>query len=202
MNKKNILIVFTRNPELGKVKTRLAKDIGAEKALMIYEILLEHTSKVIELLPCEKAIYYSEAIPKNDYWKTSYKKEVQVGADLGSRMCFAFEKSFDQGYAKAVLIGSDLMDLKEEHITKAFDALDESDVVIGPALDGGYYLIGLKNLNLSIFQHKNWGTNSVLNETLADLKNSNITLLESLNDIDTYDDLKMNEKLNSIINNG
>ena len=188
---KNLLIIFTRNPELGKVKTRLAKSIGDKNALTIYKTLLDRTEKTTRNLNCDKAVYYSVKIRKNDIWDASiYQKHRQHGDDLGIRMLNAFSESFNNNYDKVAIIGSDLFDLKSNHINDAFKALDNNDIVIGPAHDGGYYLLGMKSLYSQVFKNKNWGTSTVFKETKNDLKNENIYLLETLNDIDVYDDLK------------
>jgi len=195
MNSK-LVIIFVRNPELGKVKTRLAKTIGNASALNIYKLLLNHTETTVHNLDCDKAIYYSEEIKDNDIWDASiYQKHLQKGSDLGERMQNAFEQAFNNNYDKVVIVGSDLYDLKASHIEKAFDRLDQNDTVIGPAEDGGYYLLGLKELNAQVFLNKSWGTSSVLEATLRDLKFKNVHLLEKLNDIDTFEDLKNNSEL-------
>ena len=193
---KNLILVFVRNPELGKVKTRLAKTIGASAALKTYTILLSHTESVLQALPYDKVVYYSEEIQKNDLWsETLYFKKLQKGADLGSRMKHAFGMVFRELYDKVVIVGSDLYDLKPTHIEDAFEALDDHDLVIGPSLDGGYYLLGMKELHSAVFENKVWGTNSVLKATLNDLKQQNVKLLEALNDIDTFEDLKAHPEL-------
>lgn len=198
--KNNLLLVFTRNPELGKVKTRLAKTIGDEAALKTYKILLAHTANSIKKIDCDKAIYYSVKVRTNDGWNETYQKHQQLGEDLGVRMYNAFKKAFESGYSKVVIIGSDLFDLQEKHINTAFERLTNNDVVIGPAEDGGYYLLGLKKENKAIFKHKNWGTSTVLKDTLQNLNEHSISYLEVLNDIDTYEDLKKNTKLKQLIN--
>jgi len=188
---KNLIIIFTRNPELGKVKTRLAKTIGDEPALNIYKYLLEHTEKTIQNIASDKAVYYSVKIKNNDIWDNKiYQKHLQQGDDLGFRMFNAFENGFDNNYEKIIIVGSDLLDLQPKHIEEAFLKLDNHDVIIGPALDGGYYLLGMKKLYSQIFKNKKWGTASVRKNTLQDLKNESVFLLEELNDIDTYDDIK------------
>ena len=188
---KNLLIVFTRNPELGKVKTRLAKSIGDEIALTIYKTLLDRTEKTTRNLTCDKAIYYSVKIRENDIWDASiYQKHQQDGDDLGIRMHNAFSEAFSNKYDKVAIIGSDLFDLNPNHINEAFKALDNRDVVIGPAHDGGYYLLGMKSIYSRVFKNKDWGTSTVFNDTLEDLKNKSVHLLETLNDVDVYDDLK------------
>jgi hypothetical protein len=187
----NLIIVFTRNPELGKCKTRLAKTVGNENALIIYKLLLNHTSEVLEQIPCDKAIYYSVKVRKNDMWNDhNYQKLQQYGDDLGERMYNAFKDSFKRGYKKVIIVGSDLYDLKANHITEAIEKLNTNDIVIGPAEDGGYYLLGMKTLEKDIFENKEWGTNTVRKDTLRDLENKTVFQLETLNDIDIYDDVK------------
>ena len=198
---KNLLLIFTRNPELGKVKTRLAKTIGDEAALDIYKFLLEHTKQVTQNLSCNKAVYYSVKVREHDIWNaTTYQKHLQDGNDLGIRMHNAFQQAFSTGYEKVVIIGSDLPDLTSEHINEAFEKLNSNDVVMGPAEDGGYYLLGMKKLHANIFQHKDWGTSTVRKDTLNDLQNESVFLLETLNDVDVFDDIKNNPIFNQFLN--
>jgi len=197
---KNLVITFTRNPELGKVKTRLAKTIGNISALAIYKKLLEHTESVLQKIDCDKAVYYSVKIRENDLWNADiYQKHQQSGDHLGVRMSNAFKTGFDSGYTKIVIVGSDLYDLKPEHINQAFDALDNNDAVIGPAIDGGYYLLGMKQLHPAIFENKSWGTETVFEDTMKDLVKENVFLLEPLNDVDTYEDMSNNQTLKALI---
>jgi len=193
---KNLSIVFVRNPELGKVKTRLAKTIGDKKALNIYILLLKHTESVLQKVSSDKVVYYSEEIQNNDLWSDRcFQKKLQKGNDLGERMQHAFEMAFKEGYEKVVIVGSDLFDLKSAHIENAFKALENHNLVIGPSLDGGYYLLGMKVLHPAVFKNKQWGTDSVLETTLKNLEQENVKLLEALNDIDTFDDLQRHPEL-------
>lgn len=192
----NLIIVFVRTPELGKVKTRLAKTIGDQAALTIYKLLLKHTATVLHELSFDKVVYYSEKIENNDFWEASlFEKKLQKGADLGERMQQAFETAFDRGYKKVLIIGSDLFELTSTLIISALEALETYDISIGPSLDGGYYLLGMKELHPAVFKNKKWGTNSVLKNTLQDLKQQNVKLLEALNDIDTFEDLQQQPEL-------
>jgi rSAM/selenodomain-associated transferase 1 len=196
----NLIITFTRNPELGKVKTRLAKTIGEASALAIYIKLLEHTESVLRNIDSDKAVYYSVKIRENDLWDSNiYQKHQQFGDDLGIRMQNAFKAGFDAGYSKIVIVGSDLHDLQPKHITQAFDALDTNDVTIGPAEDGGYYLLGMKTLYKDVFENKNWGTETVFEDTIKNLQNESVFLLEQLNDVDTYEDIENNHTLKALI---
>ena len=198
---KNLLLIFTRNPELGKVKTRLAKTIGAEKALAIYKFLLAHTKKVTEKIACDKAVYYSVKVREDDLWNGEiYQKKQQLGEDLGIRMQNAFQDAFANGYEKVLIVGSDLIDLSEEIIEKGFLQLASNDVVIGPAEDGGYYLLGMKSVHPNVFKNKNWGTSSVREETLNDLKDKKVHLLNELNDADVLDDIKKHPAFQHFLN--
>lgn len=189
--KTNALIIFTRNPELGKVKSRLAKTIGNKKAMEVYCDLLFHTMTVTQKLDCDKYVFYDQNIELNDIWPdVLYEKRTQVGADLGAKMQNAFQELFYSGYKNCVIVGSDLFDLQAKHINEAFSKLESNDVVIGPAEDGGYYLIGLKKIIPALFTNKNWGTSTVLEDTLNNLLTNKVDFLEILNDIDTFEDLE------------
>lgn len=188
---KNALIIFTRNPELGKVKTRLAASIGDEKALRIYNFLIKHTLKITQHIAADKYVYYSENIAFQDVWdNTIFRKKLQQGADLGQRMHNAFNELFTLGYKKVIIVGSDIIDLNQQDIEDAFDKLDSHKFVIGPALDGGYYLLGMTELYEPIFSNKKWGTNTVLQCTLNDLKDKKVLTLATKNDVDYLEDIK------------
>lgn len=191
MNHKNLLIIFTRNPILGKVKTRLAKTVGDKTALDIYTFLLKKTKEITLDSPCDKVVYYSEKLIKNDIWNcNSFRKEVQSGEDLGAKMKNSFYDAFKNNYNKVVLIGSDIYDLESYHINEAFKKLDTNDVVMGPALDGGYYLIGLKKMHPKIFDNKRWGSSTVRKDTLKNLEKVDVHLLPVLNDVDVIEDIE------------
>jgi hypothetical protein len=190
----NLLIIFSRNPELGKVKTRLAKDLGDQSALEIYEFLLKHTVSVTRDLEFTKEVYYSEEIQHKDIWDEDiYNKKRQIEGGLGEKMEQAFINGFKNGYKNIIIIGSDLYDLSRELLEEAFKALETFDYVLGPAEDGGYYLLGMNSLNQKIFENKAWGTDTVLRDTLIDLKDQQIQLLDERNDIDVYEDIKEHE---------
>ena len=181
---KSLLIIFTRNPELGKVKTRLANGVGDKAALEIYKFLLRYTHSITQNLVVNKHVYYSGNIPETDIWEDeNFSKKLQHGNDLGDRMQRAFKDGFDAGYEKVIIIGSDMYDLNSQDLYNAFSKLDLHDFVIGPAKDGGYYLLGMKRLKPEIFQHKSWGMSTVLEDTFRDLKGENLVLLEERDDI-------------------
>ncbi len=187
----NALIVFTRNPELGKCKTRLAKTIGNEAALNIYKYLLQHTANVAKRVNTDRYVFYSEQIIENDIWTAeAFNKNLQNGNDLGERMYNAFHYLFEMGYSKVIIIGSDLLDLNEDLISNAYSKLDSHDYVLGPAMDGGYYLLGMKANNEDLFRNKEWGTDTVFKDSLNNLQNSKVALIQELNDIDTFEDIE------------
>ncbi len=190
---RQLLIIFVKNIKLGKVKTRLAKTIGNQAAFLVYKTLVEVTEKATKNLTVEKRIYFSDAIIDSK-WKND-AKFVQYGENLGERMKNAFVDGFKDGYKNIILIGSDLPDISEEIILNGFSELNTNDVVLGPAEDGGYYLIGMSKLNESIFKDKPWSTSNLLKLTLQELKNKqcSFSLLETYNDIDTFKDLEKSE---------
>ena len=186
------LIIFVRNPVLGKVKTRLAETLGAENAVKIYQKLLQHTHDITKDIVAEKYIFYADYINHDDQWEDEiYHKEMQSGLDLGERMKNAFELLFDKGYKEIAIIGSDCYELTAEILLTAFDQLRNVDIVIGPATDGGYYLLGLNILIPQLFENKNWSSNKVLSETITQIHSYNYSLyqLQALNDVDEEKDV-------------
>lgn len=187
---KNALIIFVKNPVSGKVKTRLAKSIGDENALKVYQVLLEHTFKITEPLACDKFVFYSDKIEK-DWQHNSYQQHLQSGNDLGERMSNAFSEIFKLGYQRVAIIGSDCYELTSAIIEKSLSELSENDIVIGPAKDGGYYLLAMKSLHPELFKNKTWSSDSVLSDTFKDVHAMKLKykLFEELNDIDDVNDL-------------
>lgn len=198
---KNALIIFTRNPELGKCKTRLAKTVGDDAALHIYKYLLQHTADVAKKVEADRFVFYSENIIEDDLWDAKhFRKKLQKGHDLGERMLEAFSEIFKLNYKRVCIIGSDLLDLDSKIIEEAYDRLNQSDVVIGPSQDGGYYLLGMKKLFPKVFKNKDWGTETVREFTLRDLQRHKVYVLETLNDIDTFQDMEHYEQLKPYYN--
>lgn len=191
------LIIFVKNAELGKVKTRLARDIGEEKALEVYLELLEHTRNIAAPLHHDKYVYYSGFIPQQGpFVNSGFYPRLQKGADLGERMANAFGELLGMGYKKVVIIGSDCLELETEYLEKAFECLAFRDYIIGPAEDGGYYLLGMKTADPGIFKNIEWSTSEVYKKTVAYIRNQNRDFhkLPALSDIDTIDDLRKVKK--------
>lgn len=187
---KNLVIVFVKNIKLGTVKTRLAKTIGNQGAFDVYKALVDLTEKATTPIKADKRVYFSNAIV-DEQWQ-DFKKFVQKGDDLGTRMKNAFKKGFEDGYERIVIIGSDLPDITTSHLEKGLQALKTNDVVLGPAIDGGYYLIGQTKNHDFIFDNMPWSASHLLETTFQKLKSNNVTFetLETLNDIDTIEDLE------------
>jgi hypothetical protein len=187
MIKKIALILFTKNPELGKVKTRLAKTIGNENALDIYKKLLHHTKEVALQIKADKFLFYSNEIQDNDQWEnTVFDKKLQVGDNLGVRMNAAFAEVFALHYDHVCIIGSDCYELNATTVQSAFKALENNDFVVGPTYDGGYYLLGMNKPNERVFEDVAWSTESVFETTISritETKNSAF-ILDKLTDID------------------
>ncbi|MEZ4798008.1 MAG: TIGR04282 family arsenosugar biosynthesis glycosyltransferase [Flavobacteriaceae bacterium] len=196
---KKLLIIFVKNIKLGRVKTRLANTIGKENALKVYKALVEVTEKATSNIKTDKRIYFSDAII-HEKWTNDYKA-VQKGEDLGQRMSNAFKDGFDDGYTEIVLIGSDLPSISAKIIQDGFKSLKNKEVVFGPAEDGGYYLVGMSKFHHFIFENKAWSSSNLLEETLSELKQKKIevSLIETLNDIDTFEDLQAYPKFLKLI---
>jgi rSAM/selenodomain-associated transferase 1 len=189
------LVIFVRNPILGQVKTRLAKDIGDELALAIYLQLLQHTLEITRDLSFRKFIYYADEVSDYDLWSVpGYTKRKQNGTDLGERMLNSFKELFEQGFNRIIIIGSDCLQLQTENLQEAIALLESNVAVMGPASDGGYYLLGLTKLYPELFVNKPWSTDQVFAKTIDDFNNLGISyaLLEELSDIDDITDLEEN----------
>ena len=184
----NKLIIFIKNPVKGKVKTRLAATIGDEKALEVYLKLIDFTLNLAKSLNVEVNLFFSDEIISEYPFS---KKHLQCGNDLGEKMKNAFETCFSEGGKNVVIIGTDCAELTKEIILDSFSKMEKDSVVIGPALDGGYYLLGMNQFYSEIFDGIEWSTSSVFNETkrIIDKNNISLALLPILRDIDTEEDL-------------
>ncbi len=188
---KERLIIFLRNPELGEVKTRLAQTAGDEKALEVYQKLMSHTMEVVNDWSGRKVLYFTKAVLPSDKTSYKYSKKTQTAGDLGQKMKGAIETEL-KSYDKVCVIGSDCPELSKGILEEAFQALDIMDVVVGPAKDGGYYLIGMKKVVPELFEDIEWGTSNVMNATLNQITRLGLSfhLLEELSDVDTEKDWK------------
>lgn len=195
MADKNILGLMVKFPRPGLVKTRLAGDIGDNAACRVCRTMAEKT--IVDTLPAagsyDRIIFYapSESEPEVRRWLPGERIISQRGEDIGKVMDNAFCDIFEAGAGKGVLIGADIPGLNSDMVDLAFQLLGGADVVIGPATDGGYYLIGLKLRTPEIFRGMAWGTASVLRETLRTARNLRlrVTTMTAMSDVDTIDDL-------------
>jgi len=194
----NLLIVFVKYPAPGTVKQRLAQQIGMDAAAKIYRQIAE--AVVNNTAPQDATDYAVEICfdPKDDMhlvrsWLTSSDRfSSQRGDGLGARMRNAFICAFESGFKRVILIGSDCPDISSQIILQGFAHLQQKDIVIGPAYDGGYYLIGLRQPREEIFQDIEWGTEKALQQTCDKIKVAGLffSLLPTLRDIDRVEDLK------------
>jgi len=190
------ILVFVRAPEAGRVKTRLAAEIGAGAALRVYRRLAEHAVGQARALGGEVAlrIHFTPADAENEVraWLGGGAEYLpQAEAELGGRMRAAFAAAFAAGHRRVVIIGSDLPGLTADLLRDAFARLDAHPVVLGPARDGGYYLLGLREMRPEIFRDIPWSTGAVFDATAERLAALGITpaRLPVLGDVDVAADL-------------
>lgn len=192
------MLVFVRAPEPGRVKTRLAAAIGAEGALRVYKRLAEHTVAEVRALAAEDVevrVHYTPADAGDAVreWLGDgpvYLPQAESG-DLGVRMGDAFAGAFAAGVERVVIVGSDLPELTAALLRRAFEALDAHPAVLGPARDGGYYLLGMRRMIGGIFSGVPWSTSDVLAATLERFHAAGVepAMLEELADVDEVEDL-------------
>ena len=183
------LIIFVKNPVPGTVKTRIARTIGDERATDVYRHLLRHTQEITRQLTCHRVVYYGDFINPDDGWN-NYEKQLQSAGDLGQRMLTAFREQFERGTSQVIIIGSDCLAITTDHVERAFVALDKADVVIGPATDGGYYLLGMKQLHPFLFENMPWSQPKLRQLTEQAILQYGLTVerLDELTDIDEWAD--------------
>lgn len=196
------IIIFTRYPVPGKTKTRLVPVLGPKKAARIQKLM---TEQVLDLARkfCSKnfsgktkiIIFYTGAGLKDfkAWLGNDLEYKLQPPGDLGFKMGQALKMACKSGTEEVVLVGSDLPGLSQEILEQAFATLVRSDLVLGPAEDGGYYLIGMKSFYPQLFQNIDWGTGRVFDQTIEIVKRLNLdcNILETLQDLDRPEDLKL-----------
>jgi rSAM/selenodomain-associated transferase 1 len=211
---KDVLMIFVKYPEPGKVKTRLARSIGEDKASRLYRLMAEDTVGRLGVSGSgqhgkngeyETIVLYD---PPEKFWEIKdwlggglrYMK--QSGENLGERLAGAFDAVFCAGARRVAVVGTDCPGVTHDTVTKALARLGENDVVIGPAADGGYYLIGLSRNAPELFASIDWSTDMVFNQTLENVERLGLsfTTLEVMKDVDELSDLSelSAEQLNSI----
>ncbi len=193
----NSLIIFAKYPRPGEVKTRLAAETSPEFAAETYSHFISRILKNVRHTAANIRVYVGK---KEDcaIFNTTFNLPTpsfpQCEGNLGDRIIDAFKTTFKTGVKKAITIGTDSPDLPPHFYQDAFDALNTHDTVIGPALDGGYYLFGCRNTTFtpSFFESIHWSTQTVLNETIAQIKKATLSVKElpKWRDVDTLADLQ------------
>ncbi|WP_151087044.1 TIGR04282 family arsenosugar biosynthesis glycosyltransferase [Hymenobacter baengnokdamensis] len=191
------LLVFAREPVLGRVKTRLAAGIGAEAALAVYRELLALTAEAVAAAQVPATVWLAEAPAEGNptqprpEWPGLPWRVQPATESLGARMAQAFSEAFAAGAGRVIIIGTDCPGLSAELLRQAFDELLNYELVVGPADDGGYYLLGMNKLEAALFANKNWSTATVLSDTLADAARLGLRVaqLPTLHDVDSAQDL-------------
>lgn len=190
----NRLIVFVKAPRPGLVKTRLAQTMGDEEACLVYrELVAAVMGQIGAFSSVELRFSPDDAPGEIESWmRPGWTIRPQGAGSLGERMHRAFLEHFESGAQRVVVIGSDSPEISAKDVSDAWEALISHDVVVGPALDGGYWLIGLRRLCAELFGGISWSTDSVLRETLVRIDQTNLTLrlLRHLNDVDIEPDVR------------
>ena len=196
------LLLFVRNPEPGKVKTRLARDVGPKKAAALYRRAAEENAQAMRKLPAHvrRCVFFTPPEGKENiraWLGNGFSYRVQTGETLGRRLERAFEAALSdssdksEGVEGAAAVGSDTLGLTTALMTRALDGLASHDLVIGPAKDGGYYLIGMKKAHPELFENMPWSQSGLLEKTLlaADRLKLSVLRLPTLCDLDRVEDV-------------
>lgn len=190
------LIVFVKRPRPGEVKTRLAREIGDDDAAALYRVMAEHVLRATAPTggAWARMVRYAPADAAADVarWLPAETRLPQASGDLGHRMAQALAGALAEGAARAVLIGTDAPALDRRHVEQAFAALRDHELVLGPACDGGYYLVGLRAPCAELFEGIAWSTPTVRADTLARAQALGLrhVLLPELRDVDTLADVR------------
>jgi hypothetical protein len=187
------LIIFVKAPRPGEVKTRIAASIGAQAACNAYLALVEVLIGNLRTLTNVQIRYTpDDALLEIPQWvQPTWTTARQGHGDLGERLTKAFDDAFSSGAQRVVIIGSDCPEITHEDIESAWAALEDHDVALGPAEDGGYWLIGLRSPQPALFEKIPWSSNTVFEETLLRAKTRQLVvrILRKLSDVDTIEDL-------------
>jgi uncharacterized protein len=190
-----VVVVFLKEPRPGHVKTRLAASIGPEAAMVMYRLLAETVVRALDDVPFTVvcAVDRPAALEAVSAWLgESHRLIVQEEGDLGTRLLGATKSMRLAGYRNVIIIGTDAPQVDASCVIAAAAALQDHDVVLGPAYDGGYYLVGTSSDVDGIFDNITWSTEHVLRQTLGACaeKGASVQLLAPLRDIDTLDDVR------------
>ena len=197
------IILFTRYPEPGITKTRLVPKLGPDGAAELHRKMTEHTLDRIRMLahirPVSIETRYAggDDDRMKDWLGCDLLIRRQWGTDLGTRLTEAFHQAFREGMRRVIIVGTDCPALTPRLLTQALQSLHENDLVLGPAVDGGYYLVGLRRAVPELFRDVKWGTDGVLQETLRRAAKSGlaVTLLQTEGDVDRPEDLHRWERV-------
>jgi len=191
---RHAVVILARAPELGKVKTRLAAELGDQEALVIYTWLAENTAQVVASLPhCDRIVAYTPkdaGVRMRGWLGDGFSFEAQCDGDLGARMAHGFNRRFEENADRVLLIGTDAPGISVTILEEGLAALSHNDVVFGPALDGGYYAIGLRATHTVLFENISWSATDTLFQSIAAARRCGLSvqLLPQLSDIDTAQD--------------
>jgi rSAM/selenodomain-associated transferase 1 len=185
-------VLFVRAPRRGTVKTRLARSLGDDATLDAYRTLLTVTCDALHGLGnVELRVTPDDGIPELEPWcQAGWTLAPQGTGSLGERLAATVEIHFRNGATSVVIIGSDCPDITAQDIENAHNALATADVVLGPASDGGYWLVGLRRPTVGVFDNIAWSTDAVFRQTCKRASSLNLSLatLRTLDDIDTHED--------------
>ena len=190
-----VLVVFAKDPSPGRSKSRLAAVVGTEAASQLARAMLVDTLETVRTLPNDVRTSIATAdanSPALEALAADFHREPQVGETLGQRLATCFRQWFERGASRVVVIGTDCPLLDDQTITAAFEELSRSDVVLGPASDGGYYLVGLSTADADLFEDIAWDSPQVLAQTAAHVRRQRLTLrlLPQLSDLDEAADMQ------------
>ncbi len=197
MTSSRAIIIMTRYPEPGRVKTRLIPALGAASAALLHQRMVEHTMLTVRgftlVFPTVIFVFFhggSEVLMAS-WLGDEAEYSPQADGNLGDKMRAAFHAVFNRGFKAVTMIGSDCPAIDSHILRQAFSSLAQADMVVGPSVDGGYYLLGLKQVYDQLFEGIGWGSNEVLTQTLSAARNQRITVncLPELRDIDRPEDL-------------
>ncbi len=185
--------MFAKRPDPGLVKSRLATDTSPEWAAQVADCFLRDLVLRLSLVPVQRVLVYSPRDSESffaELVQDRFSLVAQGDGDLGQRLVSFLRQEFDNNAEKVVLVGMDSPTLPVEYVIRAFDLLTSKDVVIGPAADGGYYLIGCRQFVPELFENIDWSSEKVLHHTISQLKSRklSLSLLPPWYDVDTRED--------------
>ncbi|MCD6269289.1 MAG: TIGR04282 family arsenosugar biosynthesis glycosyltransferase [Deltaproteobacteria bacterium] len=191
------IIIMTRYPEPGRVKTRLIPALGADEAARLHRQMVEYAISTVRgftsASPAGIFVFFNGGSKElmASWLGDGAEYLLQADGNLGDKMRAAFQAVFKRGFKAVTMIGSDCPAIDRHILSRAFSALTRTDMVVGPAVDGGYYLLSIKQVHNSLFEGIHWGGSEVLTQTLSAARSKHLTVscLPELSDIDRPEDL-------------